>query len=55
MGKRMKRAKQNSHNSNNNDVIQLDVYRSRKSKVIIIPRNIHQEEYIEMLDNSKKI
>ena len=54
MGKRMKRAKQNSHNSNNNDVIQLDVYRSRKSKVIIIPRNIHQEEYIEMLDNSKK-
>jgi phosphate starvation-inducible PhoH-like protein len=50
---RQKARKQNSNKGNfNNMVVELQNY--RKKKVIILPRNVHQEDYIELLSDSQK-
>jgi phosphate starvation-inducible PhoH-like protein len=45
--------KQNSKSSNFNDmVVELQTY--RKKKITILPRNVHQEDYIELLNDPRK-
>jgi len=39
---------------NSEQPIQLDAYRNRQKNVVILPRNIHQEDYIDLLDNPQK-
>lgn len=38
----------------NNEPIQLDAYRKRQKQVVVLPRNVTQEDYIELLDNDTK-
>lgn len=45
--------KQNSKGSNFNDmVVELQTY--RKKKITILPRNVHQEDYIDLLTDPQK-
>lgn len=43
--------KQNSKTSFNNMVVELQTY--RKKKITILPRNVHQEDYIDILSDSQ--
>lgn len=36
----------------NNEPIQLDAYRKRQRQVVVLPKNVTQEDYIDLLDNS---
>ena len=60
MAKRARKTKkqqhqQNSHHHNNgNDVLQLNSFRKRERHVKIIPRNLAQEDYLELLDDHTK-
>lgn len=38
----------------NNEPIQLDAYRKRQKQVVVLPRNVTQEDYIDLLDNDTK-
>lgn len=51
-----KRADRWSKNSEQQQTqpIQLDAYRKRQKNVVILPRNIHQEDYIDLLDSPHK-
>lgn len=42
------------HNEMNNNLIQIKQYLKRKQTVNIIPRNLSQENYLELLKNPKK-
>jgi len=44
--------KQNSKSSFNDMVVELQTY--RKKKITILPRNVHQEDYIELLNDPQK-
>jgi len=44
--------KQNSKSSFNDMVVELKTY--QKKKITILPRNVHQEDYIDLLNDSHK-
>ena len=51
MAKRARKTKKQQHQSSyNNDVISVNAYRRRQKHVQIIPKNLLQEDYLEMLD-----
>lgn len=55
MAKRARKTKKQQHQmSYSNDVISVSAYRRRQKHVQIIPKNLLQEDYLEMLDNSAK-
>lgn len=55
MAKRARKTKKQQHQMNySNDVISVSAYRRRQKHVQIIPKNLLQEDYLEMLDNSAK-
>jgi phosphate starvation-inducible PhoH-like protein len=63
MGKRAKRAnrpnpreeRNMNHKDQNQNLIHLNAYRKpRKRKVELIPRNVQQENYLELLENEEK-
>jgi len=56
MAKRARKTKKQQHQNlhQDNDVIQLKSYRNRQRHVNIIPRNLSQEDYVEMLDDYSK-
>ena len=54
MAKRARRTKKQQHQSFNDDVISVNEYRRRKKHVQIVPKNIVQEDYLEMLDEETK-
>jgi hypothetical protein len=43
--------KQKNQNNHNNNVIDMDHYVTRKKQVVLVPRNLNQETYIEKLLN----
>ena len=56
MAKRARKTKkqQHQHQNQTNDVISVSAYRRRQKHVQIIPKNLLQEDYLEMLDDSNK-
>jgi phosphate starvation-inducible PhoH-like protein len=52
MAKRARKTKNQQHQQG--DVINLNSYRQRERNVTIIPKNLRQEDYIDLLDNSSK-
>ena len=57
MAKRARKTKKQQHQQHYNDhsnVISVNEHRQRKKHVTIVPRNIAQEDYCELLDNNKK-
>lgn len=54
MAKRARRTKKQQHQSFNDDVISVSEYRRRKKHVQIVPKNLVQEDYLEMLDEQTK-
>ncbi len=54
MAKRARKTKNQQHQQG--DVIQLNAFRRREKHVVMIPKNLRQEDYIDLLDtNSKSI
>jgi len=51
----MSRRAKKSNQSNNNAVIDFNQYVEKKKKVVLIPRSLNQEEYIEKLLDTKNI
>ena len=49
-----KRARKTKNQQHQGDVIQLNAFRSRERQVTMIPKNLHQEDYIDLLDNPNK-
>lgn len=49
-----KRARKTKNQQHQGDVIQLNAFRSREKHVTIIPKNLRQEDYIELLDDASK-
>ena len=49
-----KRARKTKNQQHQGDVIQLNAFRSRERQVTMIPKNLRQEDYIELLDNLNK-
>jgi phosphate starvation-inducible protein PhoH len=56
MAKRARKTKKQQHQSSNysDDVISVSAYRRRQKHVQIIPKNLLQEDYLEMLDDANK-
>ncbi len=56
MAKRARKTKKQQHQSSNysDDVISVSAYRRRQKHVQIIPKNLLQEDYLEMLDDASK-
>ncbi len=54
MAKRARKTKKQQHQSYSNDVISVSAYRRRQKHVQIIPKNLLQEDYLEMLDDVSK-
>ena len=56
MAKRARKTKKQQHQSSTNDgdVISVNAYRRRQKNVQIIPKNIIQEDYLELLDDANK-
>lgn len=54
MAKRARKTKNQQHRDNSQDVINITKYRNREKTVQIIPRNIRQEDYVDLLDNDNK-
>lgn len=52
MAKRARKTKNQQHQSS--DVINLNSYRQRDRHVTMLPKNLRQEDYIELLDNPDK-
>ena len=52
MAKRARKTKNQQHQEN--DVIELNNYRHREQRVVMIPKNMRQEDYIELLDDDRK-
>lgn len=52
MAKRARKTKNQQHQQG--DVINLDTFRRRERHVSIIPKNLRQEDYLEMLDDTQK-
>lgn len=52
MAKRARKTKNQQHQEN--DVIELNNYRHREKRVVMIPKNMRQEDYIELLDDDNK-
>jgi len=52
MAKRARKTKNQQHQQG--DVINLNSYRTRERHVTILPKNLRQEDYIELLDNPNK-
>ena len=52
MAKRARKTKNQQHQTS--DVINLNSYRQRDRHVTMIPKNLRQEDYIELLDNPDK-
>ena len=51
----MSRAKQRErHSSQNNNLIEIKQYQQKKRQVQIVPRNLSQETYLELLKNPRK-
>ena len=50
----LKKASKQQHQSYSNDVISVSAYRRRQKHVQIIPKNLLQEDYLEMLDDANK-
>ena len=46
-----KKQKHQNNSSNDNNVVNMDNYITRKKSVVLIPRNLNQETYIEQLLN----
>jgi phosphate starvation-inducible PhoH-like protein len=42
------------HDHNKNNLIEIKPYLKKKQQVSIVPRNVAQEKYVELLKNSKK-
>ena len=38
----------------NNSIINLETYRKRKQQVHLLPRNLHQEDYLTLLNDDNK-
>ena len=49
-----KRARKTKNQQHQGDVIQLNAFRSRERHVTMIPKNLRQEDYIDLLDNPNK-
>ena len=49
-----KRARKTKNQQHQGDVIQLNAFRSREKNVVMIPKNLRQEDYIAMLDETSK-
>ena len=54
MAKRARKTKKQQHQNQTNDVISVSAYRRRQKHVQIIPKNLLQEDYLEMLDDANK-
>jgi phosphate starvation-inducible PhoH-like protein len=56
MAKRARKTKKQQHQSSyySDDVISVSAYRRRQKHVQIIPKNLLQEDYLEMLDDASK-
>jgi len=57
MAKRARKTKKQEHQqskSHSEDVISVNAYRRRQKHVQIIPKNLAQEDYLEMLDDQQK-
>lgn len=54
MAKRARKTKNQQHRDNNQDVIDLNTHRKREQHVQMIPRNLRQEEYVDLLNNDNK-
>ena len=57
MAKRARKTKKQQHQQTQhqtNDVISVSAYRRRQKHVQIIPKNLLQEDYLEMLDDANK-
>ena len=54
MAKRARKTKNQQHRDYNQDVIQINSYRQRERHVKIIPRNIRQEDYVDLLETESK-
>lgn len=55
MAKRARKTKNQQHqDSSSNGVIEVNNLRSRARHVNIIPRNLRQEDFVDLLDNDKK-
>jgi phosphate starvation-inducible PhoH-like protein len=54
MAKRARKTKKQQHQNQTNDVISVSAYRRRQTHVQIIPKNLLQEDYLEMLDDANK-
>jgi len=52
MAKRARKTKNQQHQQG--DVINLNSYRQRDRNVTIIPKNLRQEDYVDLLDNENK-
>lgn len=52
MAKRARKTKNQQHQQG--DVIQLNAFRRREKNVVMIPKNLRQEDYIDLLDNPSK-
>ena len=54
MAKRARKTKKQQHQNHTNDVISVSAYRRRQKHAQIIPKNLLQEDYLEMLDDANK-
>ena len=54
MAKRARKTKKQQHQNQTNDVISVSAYRRRQKHVQISPKNLLQEDYLEMLDDANK-
>lgn len=53
MSKRARRARRSAH-QNENQVIDFSQFKKRENKVNILPKNLAQEDYLALLDNTSK-
>ena len=57
MAKRARKTKKEKHQQqhyNSDNVVQINTHRLRKKQVTIVPRNLAQEDYVDLLDDNKK-
>jgi len=60
MAKRARKTKKEKHQDqhyskhNNDNVVHINTHKLRKKQVSIVPRNIAQEDYVELLDDNSK-
>lgn len=54
MSKRTNRAKKAHYKENQNQIIDFSKFKKRDNKVIILPKNLAQEDYLALLDNPDK-